>query len=400
MSHGDNREDRQPPREKVSSLDSSIEPPRGIDSRTTLFLYVRAGGCCQFDGCPKYLLEHDPTETPGNFAERAHIYGFKPNAARGSAPGRPADAAINALDNLILLCPECHHLVDSIDPLTYPVETLRKYKADHEERVRALMAIPKDRKAIPVILKGRIADRPFDVSDDELQGAAAPNWLRLRERIEIDLTAIPDVPDEHFWQSAVGAISAKINMLQALRNDPAAALRICVFGVGPMPLLAHLGSRLSDKVEVELYPLHRPRSLQWKGGEGAAHYVTKCVQDGDKDVVALLANLSGYNDPSVLPTTIRTAATIYELTLDGQDPSPLFLETRGDLTRFCTEYTRALATIRAQHQRLDLIHVFPAVPAPVAIELGRLRLPKVDPALLMYDLDKRANGFIPTLEIK
>ena len=57
---------------------SSVElVNRSITSKTTLFLYVKAGGRCQFDGCNEYLIEHHVTETLGNFAEKAHIYAFK-----------------------------------------------------------------------------------------------------------------------------------------------------------------------------------------------------------------------------------------------------------------------------------------------------------------------------------
>ena len=52
------------------------QPSRSIPKRTSLFLYVQAGGRCEFDGCNKYLLEHYPTETVGNFAEQAHIWAF------------------------------------------------------------------------------------------------------------------------------------------------------------------------------------------------------------------------------------------------------------------------------------------------------------------------------------
>jgi hypothetical protein len=53
-----------------------IRPTRTIPPKTSLFLYVQAGGRCEFDNCNKYLLEHGPTATPGNFAEQAHIWAF------------------------------------------------------------------------------------------------------------------------------------------------------------------------------------------------------------------------------------------------------------------------------------------------------------------------------------
>ncbi|MBN4071845.1 hypothetical protein JYT83_00350, partial [bacterium AH-315-F18] len=189
--------------EITTQAESSIEKPkRNPTPRTTVFLYVRAGGRCQFDGCSKYLLEHEPTGTTGNFAEKAHIYGFKEKAARGSETGRPAAVDISSIDNLMLLCQPCHHLVDSVEPQTYPVEKLKKFKREHEERIRILTKLAKNRTSIPILLKGLVAGRTVDVSDEEMQSAAAPNLLKRLSQVEIDLTEIPDEPDDGFWGTA------------------------------------------------------------------------------------------------------------------------------------------------------------------------------------------------------
>ena len=73
-------------------------------------LFVRAGGRCEFDGCNSYLLEHHLTLTEGNFAEIAHVVAFKPDGPRGHEGTRPEE--IHDVDNLMLLCPRCHKLID------------------------------------------------------------------------------------------------------------------------------------------------------------------------------------------------------------------------------------------------------------------------------------------------
>jgi hypothetical protein len=45
----------------------------------------------------------------------------------------------------MLLCGECHHLVDVVHPERYPVEVLKKFKQEHEDRVYALTGLSKDR---------------------------------------------------------------------------------------------------------------------------------------------------------------------------------------------------------------------------------------------------------------
>src|SRR6266699_2352264 len=109
---------------------NSLSPIEDVTSRdipwlVRTLLAVRAGGICEFDGCRNYLLEHPLTLTPGNFAEVAHIVAFKPDGPRGHDGERPI--RINDADNLMLLCPTCHKLVDD-HPTDYPRKTLEEYK--------------------------------------------------------------------------------------------------------------------------------------------------------------------------------------------------------------------------------------------------------------------------------
>jgi hypothetical protein len=379
---------------------SPVKLGRSIPTMTRLFLYVQAGGRCEFDGCNEYLLEHYPTENIGNFAEQAHIFAFNEGGPRGKTSGRPED--INSLSNLMLLCAKCHHLVDAVNPAQYSIDTLKKFKREHEDRVFDLTGLSKDRDTIPLVLKGLVSVRAIDISDEEMQSAVAPNYLKRRQKVEIDLTTVPDTPNTAFWETAATSIDQKIQHLYSLTSQPDRTLRISVFAIAPIPLLVYLGSKLSDKMDVDLYQRHRdPETWSWKEGFGETNYTTQCIVQGEKDKsVSLFVNLSGKNNPSeTLPVDLKNGGSIYELTLEGQDPTPLFLNTKGDLERFTSEYHRALAMIRQNHPSLATIHLFPAVPAPVAITLGRSRLPKVDPLLVVYDRDKRAGGFIPTLEI-
>lgn len=41
-----------------------------------------------------------------------------------------------AYDNLLLLCPNCHSLIDDLDPDGHPVDYLQEIKARHEEAAR------------------------------------------------------------------------------------------------------------------------------------------------------------------------------------------------------------------------------------------------------------------------
>jgi hypothetical protein len=63
--------------------------------------------------------------------EMAHVIGRKPKGPRGSTKY----GTVDTYENLILLCPACHTLVDKA-PRDFPATLLRKWKADWESHVK------------------------------------------------------------------------------------------------------------------------------------------------------------------------------------------------------------------------------------------------------------------------
>ncbi len=60
----------------------------------------------------------------------AHIIAHSADGPRGNA-----QAGSDSYDNLILLCPTCHTIVDK-DPVGHPKELLLNWKNDHEKQIR------------------------------------------------------------------------------------------------------------------------------------------------------------------------------------------------------------------------------------------------------------------------
>jgi hypothetical protein len=90
---------------------------------------------------------------------------------------------------------------------------------------------------------------------------------------------------------------------------------------------------------------------------------------------------------------------VYEITLSGATPTPTFLCAREDVSRFKEAYQAFLREVMRDHGILQAIHMFPAVPAPLAVLCGRELFSKVDPTLLVYDYDKAKGGFSFAMEV-
>jgi hypothetical protein len=104
-------------------------------------LLARSGGYCANPDCPdpdlfpKVEDEHVPT-----VAKMAHIIAQSPAGPRGDEDLPQSER--DEYDNLVLLCPRCHDLVDVMKLSgTYTVELLRGWKRRLEERVRRAVGV-------------------------------------------------------------------------------------------------------------------------------------------------------------------------------------------------------------------------------------------------------------------
>lgn len=91
-------------------------------------LFGASPNVCSYRGCDEKLT--DPGWKEVN-AEIAHICGERPGAARYDPS--MSDEERNGFDNLLLLCPKHHKLIDRLDPGGHPVELLREMKARSAE---------------------------------------------------------------------------------------------------------------------------------------------------------------------------------------------------------------------------------------------------------------------------
>lgn len=376
----------------------SVVRARGIRPEVKLRLAVAAGARCQFPTCNKFLFEHPITLRDGNFSQMAHIVAFSEEGPRGRSGRRPRD--INGTENLMLLCATCHKEVDD-HPEEYPRAVLERYKSEHEKRIRYLTGLGPELQTVVLQFKALIGGQIVDIPVHHVHEALAPRWPADREGRLIDLTSIP-VDDDTSMATAAATIRQRVADLYKPGMEVERTRHISLFALGPIPLLVLLGRCLSNKVPLDLFQRHRDEESPWRWPElrSRARYGSRTIRKGsDPSRVALILSLSGKVLPSTLPSGIDGGFTIYELTLTNKKPMPDFLRSKADLNAFRRKYRAFLAGVMSAHPNLSEIHLFPAVPAPVAVACGHDLLPKVQPKLLVYDNDKSRGGFVMRLEV-
>jgi len=67
------------------------------------------------------------------------------------------------------------------------------------------------------------------------------------------------------------------------------------------------------------------------------------------------------------------------------------------LRLFRQQFRLLLDRVKARHGQDVVLHVFPAVPLSVAVEIGRVWMPKADLPLCIYDQNRKLGGFTKAL---
>jgi CspA family cold shock protein len=100
-----------------------VEPTRA----TLKMLFAFSSGTCYYQGCEQPLIKSGWDQVQ---ADVAHICGEREGAPRYDST--MTDDERRSFPNLIVVCPNCHRLIDSLDPAGHPVQLLREMK-EHKE---------------------------------------------------------------------------------------------------------------------------------------------------------------------------------------------------------------------------------------------------------------------------
>ena len=244
-----------------SASPAPIISVRSVPSIERLLLFVRAGGRCEFDGCNRYLIAHPLTLTEGNFGQVAHIVAFRPDGPRGQIGIRPQN--IHNAGNLMLLCPQCHKLIDD-HPDHYTKRTLIEYKRRHEKWIRRVTSLGPDRKTALIIVKSPIGKQTISIPFDHMLEAVTPRYPISREGLEIDLTNLLEESDT-VTQAAQENIARRLARFFEPGGEWQQAGHVSLFALAPMPVLVFLGTQLSNKVPLVFLsaaPEHRELDME------------------------------------------------------------------------------------------------------------------------------------------
>jgi hypothetical protein len=97
-------------------------------------LWAESAGYCANPDCHEDLIRLFENQSISSIDELAHIIAQSSAGPRGAGS---AEGDRDAFDNILVLCPTCHTLIDK-NPDSYPPQLLRKWKHAHRTAIRAI----------------------------------------------------------------------------------------------------------------------------------------------------------------------------------------------------------------------------------------------------------------------
>lgn len=374
-----------------------VEIKRHVSISTQNLLWGRSAGRCEFAGCNKQLWKSSVTSETVNIAQKAHIYSFSAGGPRGNE-GIPRKA-LNSIDNLLLVCHECHEKIDQAqDGGRYTADLLKQMKYAHEKRIELVTGIEPSKKSHVLLYGANIGEHNASLNFASTASALFPHrYPAIDDPISLGITNSAGTDrDQNFWMMEGDNLAKQFSRRVKDRLSDGEIEHLSVFALAPQPLLIQLGVLLGDIAACDIYQLHRePQGWAWQD-IATPEFIVCEPSDRNGSPVLVLA-LSATVRPERITSVLGEHTSIWTITV--QNPHNDLLQTRAQLGQLRSLLRQVFDRIKSVHGQSEVLHIFPAAPVSACVELGRVRMPKADMPWKVYDQNNRLGGFVPALPI-
>ncbi|WP_437604309.1 SAVED domain-containing protein [Sorangium sp. So ce590] len=302
----------------------------------------------------------------------------------------------------MLLCDTHHRLVDKVEIAEHPIKLLRQYKHEHEDRIELLTSIAPDLRTHVVLFQVNIGKQKAQISLDDARRAVLPSRYPAHDVVYIDLTGSSlHESDSSFWDRNLAEMRHQVAARLRWGSNPAHKEHISLFALAPIPLLSAFGRAVGDKMPADVFQLHRDTG-SWAWPAAPQRPLDFKVVEHTKGTAETKDAAVSIGISSMVPAAAVSAAmtidhAFFEMTIAA--PALTAVRSAVDVARFGSAWQGLVEQIRQSYGIDCRIHVFPAVPVSIAVQLGRVLLPKLHPPILMYDYDSGQRGFKYTLTL-
>lgn len=218
---------------------------------------------CQFSGCGKDLKTHGTGRVRMRTSYFAHIVASSPTGPRGCQV--ESRLLADNPTNFLLLCDECHRLIDKVAPGIYTTPVLRRMREESIAEVDRLLSALQHQAAEVIAIVGNIAGQPPQFSIRDAQEALWGRKLRTQSNSAKwffypgGQHHSPHQAD--YWPSLFRTMRMDLPRLQGLLNGTseggAPRPKLAVFPLHCTSVLILAGRVLGDMAGTTLFQPHR-----------------------------------------------------------------------------------------------------------------------------------------------
>lgn len=291
-----------------------------------------------------------------------------------------------------------YRLVDIEAVEEHPVHILKEMKFEHEMRISKQTSVTEEGRSHLLLFGANVGDHNPLLNGRDAGATISPSKYP-ENTVEIGLknSAAKD-SDLDFWKIEINNLRKHFQskVLNLVEQSP--VKHLSVFALGPIPLLIELGRLIGDIQPADVYQRRRePSTWIWDEKEREINFKVTQPQQMHKRV-ALNLSLSGNISDDRIVKVLGKDTDIWTFTID--EPNNDFLHSKEQLVKFRKRMRRLLDEIKLQHGQDTELHLFPAIPVSVAVELGRIWMPKADMKIHIYDQNNALGGFVLAHTIK
>lgn len=334
-------------------------------------LWIAAAGRCEFRGCCKPVDRDFLTKARSTVGEFAHIIADSPAGTRG-APGESERLAADP-SNLMLTCFDCHARIDRDGKSNeFTAEQLRAMKREHEARIEHIYSATGVVESMPLVMSFPIGAHVPVVEMRDIHYAMLTNsnfkLFPTSTAVYIDQSSFHlQDNDPDFWRNAQRALTQQYEqrVLPALTTRGGAA-HLTIAGFAPIPMLMKLGALVGDKTPAAVLDLPGEKWL-WDARDACPEpQYTYDVPTTLPREISAVVSLSG---------KVQRPAGRAVVEFEAIAPGRGIIRNEKHLRQFRVSFNAFLQHLFTAGVRV--VHIFPATPLSVSIEIGRMLLPKM-----------------------
>lgn len=355
-------------------------------------VWIRAAGHCEL--CSKDLTQDRITLTPAKLGQVAHILPASPDGPRSTAGHTvdTAEALTNDPGNLMLLCASCHVEIDKT-PQGYPAQDLTVQHEAFLAAVKFAVSSAHSNPGTGLIVLGRHFQTKVRIEPSQLQAAMWRDCIRpLGDPLVVELPEPDDEGrDDRYYRSVRSQLGKHIRRdLSPARSLLGDEPWVGVAAIADIPSLVILGHMLGDRRRRKIYSSDRATGLVWLDSSAVPRpFSFEFSGDGDQArPVALVMSISALI-PNRDVNAVLPDANIARFT--AGDPAYSYVKNADFIGHFRDQLQRRLSELEAHSSQP--IHVFPAIPAALAIEFGALLSTNHQHGYWIYDRDGPTDAF-------